>query len=221
MANKNNQKNDRKDIVLSARNEAQKDLIKAIKDYPITFVVGPAGCGKSHIPSVFALQQLLKGNYRKIIFTRPCVEAYGENLGFLPGDYNDKIAPYMMPIFDILEQVLPKPEIDRLFKDGLIQTIPLAFQRGITFQNSFVLADEFQNTIPAQMRMFLTRMGDNCKMVITGDLSQNDIQGKNGLEDAIQRFDNIEQIKIIKMEHKDIVRNPLVEIIDKKYLENA
>ena len=173
----------------------------------------------THLPVVYALQQLLRGVYQRIIFTRPCVEAYGENLGFLPGDFNEKIGPYMMPIFDILCRVMDKRDIQALIESGVIQTIPLAYQRGITFNDAFVVADEFQNTIPEQVRMFLTRMGENCKIVITGDPSQNDIRGINGLDDALQRFSDSDKIKIIRTSHADIVRNPLVEYIDKKYMD--
>lgn len=217
--------NDSRDVVLSVRNEAQKELIKAIRDNPITIVAGPPGTGKTHIPVVYGLQQLLRGNYERMIFTRPCVEAYGENLGFLPGDFNDKISPYMMPIFDILCRVMDKKEIGALVEAGSIQTIPLAYQRGITFQNAFVVGDEFQNTIPEQVRMFLTRMGDNCKIVIAGDPSQNDIRGKNGLVDVMEKFSDedrfVGKIKVLRMLHSDIVRNPLVELIDKEYMLRA
>jgi phosphate starvation-inducible PhoH-like protein len=206
-------------VVLSARNEAQKEVIRAIKDYPVVIISGPAGTGKTHIPVIYALQQLLRGNISRIVFTRPCVEAYGENLGYLPGDFNEKIAPYMMPVFDILCRAIDRKQVQMLIDGNAIQTIPLAFQRGITFNDCFVIADEFQNTIPQQFRMFLTRMGENCKMVITGDPSQNDISGRNGLVDAIERFKDVDQFKIIEMNEKDIVRNPLIEVVERKYGE--
>ena len=211
------QGNTRRDVILSARNESQKEVLRAIREYAITIIAGPAGTGKTHLPVVYALQQLLRGTYQRIIFTRPCVEAYGENLGFLPGDFNDKIAPYMMPIFDILCRSIDKREVQMLIESGSIQTIPLAYQRGITFNDAIVIGDEFQNTIPQQLRMFLTRMGENCKIIVAGDPTQNDIDGRNGLSDALVRFQNCEQIKIIRMTHADIVRNPLVEMIDRKY----
>lgn len=206
------------DIVLTAKNESQKSILKSIKDNTLTIISGPPGSGKTHIPVVYGLQQVLRGNYSRLIFTRPCVEAYGENLGFLPGDFNDKIAPYMIAIFDILTRVYDKKKIEALFSAGVIQTIPLAFQRGITFQDAFVVGDEFQNTIPQQVRMFLTRMGENCKIVITGDPAQTDINGTNGLVDVMSRLENShEDISIIHMNYEDVVRHPLVEFIDRKY----
>ena len=201
------------------RNEKQRQIMDAIKTHDVTFIYGPAGAGKTHVPVVYAMQQLLKGSTKKIVFTRPCVEAYGENLGFLPGDFNDKIAPYMIAIFDILTRLMDRKTVQALIDEGAIQTIPLAFQRGITFNDTIVVADEFQNTIPQQVRMFLTRMGENCKMIVTGDISQNDIHGRNGLEDAIERFADIPEIALVETFHVDIVRNPLIEKIDKKYNE--
>ena len=209
-----------KTFVLSAKNDSQKDVIRTIKSKEISIIYGPPGCGKTHIPVVYALQELARKKYDRIILTRPCVEAYGENLGFLPGDFNEKISPYMLPIFDILGRLLDKKVIQNLVNENKILTLPLAFQRGITFSDAFVIADEFQNTIPEQVRMFLTRMGENCKIVITGDPAQNDIRGRNGLVDAIERFSDTEEIGIVQMHHKDIVRNALVQMIDQKYADD-
>lgn len=206
-------------VVFSLKNDSQKEVLKSIKTKDVSIIYGPAGSGKTFVPVAFGLQELLKGHYDRIVFTRPCVEAYGESLGFLPGDFNEKISPYMMPIFDIMKQFIDKKVIQDLISKEQIATIPLAFQRGISFNNSFVLLDEAQNTIPEQFRMFLTRMGENCKVVITGDPTQNDIEGINGLEDAITRLEGIEQIGIVQMMHDDIVRNPLIKIIDQKYLQ--
>jgi len=159
-----------KKIVLSAKSEEQREVIKSIKNNEITFIYGTAGSGKSHIATVYGLKELLECRYKQLIFTRPCKESMGEKLGSLPGDPDDKIAPYMMPLFEILKQYISQKEINNYISEGIIRTIPLAYYRGITFNNSFIVADEFQNTIPEQMRLFLTRFGTNSKIVITGDI---------------------------------------------------
>lgn len=163
------------------------------------------------------LDEFIKGNYDKMIFTRPCIEANGENLGFLPGNLNEKIYPYMMPIFDFLGDYLDYKQIEMLIKENRIQTLPLAYMRGVTFRNAFVLADEFQNTKPEQMKMFLTRIGDGCKIVITGDPKQSDIKGKNGLSHAIELLSDVDGIGVVKFNEDDILRHPMVAIIEKKY----
>lgn len=204
-------------ISLVAKNTEQKRVLKSIKENRITIIYGPAGTGKTHLSTIYALKELMEDRISKIIFTRPCVEAYGEKLGYLPGNFNQKIGPYMIPIFDIISRTIPIKDMNSLIKLNKIQTIPLAFQRGLTFHDAIVIGDEFQNTVPEQVRMFLTRMGDNCKIIVTGDPEQNDIKGKNGLVDAVERLQNIEGISIIKMTCKSLVRDPLVNIIDKRY----
>ena len=204
-------------IYFKAKNNKQKELFRNITNHSVTIFHGPAGTAKTHISVVYGMQELLKGNYERIVLTRPCVEAYGENLGFLPGDFNEKIAPYMMPLFDIMANYISYDAINEMIRKNKIQTIPLAFQRGITFNNSYVIADEFQNTAPDQVRMFLTRMGENCKIVMTGDLSQNDINGVNGLQDAIDRLQDIDEISIVETFDEDVVRHPLVKQIDNRY----
>jgi len=171
----------------------------------------------THLATIFGLQQLIWGNYQKLIITRPCIEACGESLGFLPGDFNAKIAPYLIPIWDILLESLRKTDLNLLIEEGKIVTIPLAYHRGITFKNAFVIADEMQNTLPQQMRMFLTRMGMGSKVVITGDVSQSDIRNKNGLSDIIERLDNLENVGIVEMDRTCIVRHPLVASIEDRY----
>jgi len=204
-------------ISLSALNNAQKNAIKIIKDNDLTILHGAPGTGKTHLATIFGLQQLIWGNYQKLIITRPCIEACGESLGFLPGDFNAKIAPYLIPIWDILLESLRKTDLNLLIEEGKIVTIPLAYHRGITFKNAFVIADEMQNTLPQQMRMFLTRMGMGSKVVITGDVSQSDIRNKNGLSDIIERLDNLENVGIVEMDRTCIVRHPLVASIEDRY----
>lgn len=204
-------------VSLSALNNAQKNAIKVIKEHDLTILHGAPGTGKTHLATMFGLQQLMWGNYQKLIITRPCVEAYGESLGFLPGDFNAKIAPYLIPIWDILLESLRKVDLNSLVEEGKIVTIPLAYHRGITFKNAFVVADEMQNTLPQQMRMFLTRMGIGSKVVVTGDISQSDIRDKNGLADAIERLDKLENVGILEMDKSCIVRHSLVANIETRY----
>jgi len=204
-------------INLSAKTLNQKELFKSIKNNIITIVYGPPGTGKTMISVASALNSFFKCHYGKIIFTRPCIEAEGENLGFLPGDLNEKISPYMIPIFDFLSEYMEKSQIERMVVDGKIITMPLAFLRGVTFKNSFVLLDEAQNTTPKQMRMFLTRIGEDCKIVMTGDPNQSDIRATNGLVDVITRLDGIPDIGIVKFDQEDVVRHEIVKIIEKRY----
>lgn len=207
----------KKPVIISARTENQKKLLKSIKENTITIVSGYPGSGKTLLAVVSGLREFLIGNYEKMIFTRPCVEANGESLGFLPGDLNEKIHPYMIPIFDFMSDYLDTQEIESLISRGQIVTLPLAFQRGCTFKNSFVLLDEGQNTRPEQVRMFLTRIGENCKVVITGDPHQSDIKGKNGLVDAIERLEGVSSLGIVYFGKEDILRNPIVAEIEERY----
>jgi len=147
--------------------------------------------------------------------TRPCIEANGEHLGFLPGDFNDKIYPYMLPVFDCILKYMDKKQLDNMISEGIIMTLPLAFQRGITFSDSIVVGDEFQNTIPAQVRMFLTRKGPNSKIIMTGDIKQSDIKGKNGLIDACERLEGLDNLDIIELEEP--VRDPIIKDIENRY----
>ena len=205
------------EIILTAMNDEQKQLIKEINKNLITFVTGKPGTGKTFISTILGLIGLLENKYKKLILTRPCVEAFGESLGFLPGNYNEKIGPYMIPIFDAISEYIPQKDLEKLVLDKRIITLPLAYHRGCTFSNSFVIADEFENTIPSQMRLFLTRTGKNSKVVVTGDLAQTDIEGMNGLQDAIKRLKGVEGIGMIEMSAKAIVRNPIIEKIEEEY----
>ena len=207
----------KKIVSLSAKTETQKDLFKSIKNNIITIATGPAGTGKTKVSVVCALELFLKCKYGKIIFTRPCIEADGENLGFLPGDLNEKISPYMIPIFDFLSDYMDKVQIEKLIEENKIMTLPLAFMRGVTFQNAFVLLDEAQNVTPKQMRMFLTRIGENTKVVMTGDPNQSDIKGTNGLVDIVTRLDNLSDIGIVHFGVEDIVRHEIVKVIEARY----
>ena len=215
--NKMNGNGKKSRISVTARSQHQKELLKSIKENVITIVQGPPGSGKTMLSVVSGLREFTIGRYSKLIFTRPCVEANGENLGFLPGDLHEKIHPYMYPIFDFLADYLSQKQIEGLIKSENIVTLPLAFQRGMTFKNSFVLLDEAQNTKPDQIRMFLTRIGENCKVVITGDPLQSDIKHKNGLVDACERLVNIDKLGIVEFTKEDIVRHPIVAEIEERY----
>lgn len=204
-------------VSVTARTENQKLLLKSIKENLVTIVSGPPGSGKTLLAVVSGLREFIMGKYDKMIFTRPCVEANGENLGFIPGDLNEKIHPYMYPIFDFLSDFLTIKQIEDYIKYGSIMTLPLAFMRGFTFKNSFVLLDEGQNTNPDQIKMFLTRIGENCKVVITGDPYQSDIKEKNGLIDACERLEGVKDLKIIRFTEDDIIRNPIVAEVEKRY----
>lgn len=204
-------------IVITALNQRQKEALKSIRENDLTFLIGCAGTSKTHLSVLYGVSELLKGNFRTIVFSRPCVEADGEELGFLPGSFNEKISPYMIPIFDILYTYVEPKVIDALFLDRHIITLPLAFMRGVSFNNAYVILDEAQNTHPKQMRMFLTRMGNGSKVVVTGDLAQSDISGINGLKDAYTRFEGIKGVHIVQFEEEHIIRHPLVARIESRY----
>lgn len=207
----------KKRLALSAKTENQRELFKSIKINTITIASGPPGSGKTLISVYSALDSFFKMQHGKIIFTRPCIEADGENLGFLPGDLNEKISPYMMPIFDFLNDYMDKLTIERMILDGKIMTLPLAFMRGYTFKNAFVLLDECQNTTPKQMKMFLTRIGENSKVVMTGDPNQSDIRGTNGLVDIVTRLENVPDVGIVHLGIEDVIRHEIVKMVEKKY----
>lgn len=216
---KENKDHVKQPIIITAKSENQKKLLKSIKENLITIVSGPAGSGKTLLAVVSGLREFSMGHYTKMIFTRPCVEANGENLGFLPGDLNEKIHPYMFPIMDFLLDFLSPGKIETLLNNGDFITLPLAFMRGVTFRNAFVILDEAQNTTPEQIRMFLTRMGENCKIVITGDPHQSDIKRRNGLVDAIERLNGVNGLGIVNLTKEDILRHPMVAEIEDRYLE--
>lgn len=196
----------------------QKIYIKSLEENDIVFGVGPAGTGKTFLAVLFALRQLKLGNAKKIVLVRPVVEA-GEKLGFLPGDLKDKIDPYLIPLYDGLYECLGKENVDRLIEKGTIEVAPLAYMRGRTLENSVIILDEAQNSTLSQMKMFLTRLGFNSKMIVTGDITQIDLPNKNfsGLVEAVSLLKNIDGIKIVKFKKDDVMRHPLVFKIIERY----
>jgi phosphate starvation-inducible PhoH-like protein len=202
-------------LPLMAQTPAQQRYISAIRNHCLTFGIGPAGTGKSYCAAALAAEALESGQIERIILTRPAVEA-GEQLGFLPGAVDEKFAVYIEAFRDILNERLGAGTVDYCIRRGRIIAAPLAFMRGKTFSNkNFVILDEAQNTSVAQMKMFLTRIGEHCKVVVNGDVKQSDIRGSNGLADAIERLACLRQVYIHEFERGDIVRSGLVrEIID-------
>lgn len=196
----------------------QKNYIGAIRKNPITFGVGPAGTGKTYLAVALAVNAFRKGDIKRIILTRPAVEA-GEKLGFLPGDLQQKIDPYLRPLYDALFDTLGSEGFNRAHERGEIEVAPLAYMRGRTLDDSFIILDEAQNTTREQMKMFLTRMGYNSKIVVTGDITQIDLPRgtSSGLTDAIDVLKGIDDIEIIKFSEKDVVRHRLVAEIIKAY----
>ncbi len=196
---------------IKSRSANQQDLIDAFAKDDMVFAVGPAGTGKTYLSIALAVKALKEKTARKIILSRPAVEA-GEKLGFLPGDMKDKIDPYLQPLYDALEDMIPQVKLQDMMEKKIIQIAPLAFMRGRTLSDAVVILDEAQNTTAAQIKMFLTRMGWNTKMIITGDLTQIDLphNTRNGLAEAMDILDGVEGISVIRMNSKDIVRHKLV-----------
>ena len=205
---------------IKARTANQQSLIDAYNNNDMVFAVGPAGTGKTYLSIALAVRALKEKSAKKIILSRPAVEA-GEKLGFLPGDMKDKIDPYLQPLYDALEDMIPQVKLQDMMEKHIIQIAPLAFMRGRTLSDAVVILDEAQNTTPAQLRMFLTRMGWNTKMIITGDTSQIDLPKtqKSGLIEALHILSNIEGIGVVNLNHKDIVRHKLVTRIVNAYDE--
>ena len=203
---------------IKARSENQQRLIEAYKENDMVFAVGPAGTGKTYLSIALAVKALKEKTAKKIILSRPAVEA-GEKLGFLPGDMKDKIDPYLQPLYDALEDMLPQVKLQDMMEKHVIQIAPLAFMRGRTLSDSVVILDEAQNTTPAQIRMFLTRMGWNTKMIITGDMTQIDLprSQKSGLIEALHILNDVEGIGVVNLDRRDIVRHKLVTRIVNAY----
>lgn len=196
----------------------QVKLVQLVKENDLVFALGPAGTGKTYISVSLAVQALKNKQVKKIIITRPAVEA-GENLGFLPGDLKEKIDPYLRPIYDALNDMIPFEKLQYYMEREIIEIAPLAYMRGRTLNNAFILLDEGQNTTPMQMKMFLTRMGPESKMVVTGDVSQVDLPGnqRSGLKEATRILNNVKGIGIIELNERDVVRHKLVREIIEAY----
>ncbi len=205
---------------IKARTKNQQRLIETYGQNDMVFAVGPAGTGKTYLSIALAVKALKEKTAKKIILSRPAVEA-GEKLGFLPGDMKDKIDPYLQPLYDALEDMLPQVKLQDMMEKHVIQIAPLAFMRGRTLSDAVVILDEAQNTTPAQIRMFLTRMGWNTKMIITGDMTQIDLphSTKSGLIEALHILNKVEGIGIVELDRSDIVRHKLVTRIVNAYEE--
>jgi phosphate starvation-inducible protein PhoH and related proteins len=199
----------------------QRTYVEALSNYDLVIGVGPAGTGKTYLAVAQAVADLKNSKVKKLILTRPVVEA-GENLGFLPGDLKEKVDPYLVPLYDALYEMLGTETTNALIEKGIIEIAPLAYMRGRTLENAFVILDEAQNTTKIQMKMFLTRLGFASKMVITGDPSQSDLPkaDASGLNQALALLQDLEDIKIIQFEKIDVVRHPLVQRILERYESN-
>jgi len=199
----------------------QKLYVDSVKNHDVTFGIGPAGTGKTFLAVTLAVTALKRGQVKRIILTRPAVEA-GESLGFLPGDLKEKVDPYLRPVYDALYQILGKDQTTRLMEREIIEIAPLAYMRGRTLDDAFVILDEAQNTTHSQMKMFLTRMGMNAKFIITGDPSQIDLpkNQQSGLQEAMKILQNVEEIGFIHLNESDVVRHPIVKKIILAYNQN-
>lgn len=206
---------------IKARTSNQRKMVELCKKKDLLFAVGPAGTGKTYTAVALAVHAYKNKLVRKIILTRPAVEA-GENLGFLPGDMKEKLDPYMQPLYDALHDMFSGEMLEKMIQDRIIEIAPLAFMRGRTLDNAFVILDEAQNTTTQQMRMFLTRMGKHAKFIVTGDISQVDLPGKrkSGLKEAIQILDNESAVGMVFLNENDVVRHKLVKKIIKAYDKN-
>ena len=207
----------RKTIV--PRSAMQIDYMRALASHDIIFALGPAGTGKTYLAVAQAVSQLMTGSVQRLILSRPAVEA-GERLGFLPGDMKEKVDPYLRPLYDALYDCMPPEQVERRMASGEIEVAPIAFMRGRTLADAFVILDEAQNTTPAQMKMFLTRFGQNSRMVVCGDPRQVDIPGgdaMSGLKDAVERLEGVEGLATIRFTRADVVRHPIVGRIVEAY----
>ena len=204
--------------IIRPQTQNQVKLVEMMRKNDMVFAVGPAGTGKTYVGVALAVKALKEKQVRRIILTRPAVEA-GENLGFLPGDLKEKLDPYMQPLYDALRDMIPHEKLNAFIEAGIIEIAPLAFMRGRTLDNAFVILDEAQNTTHAQMKMFLTRMGRNAKFMITGDPGQIDLPRKvsSGLKEAMLILQNVQGIAFLHLDDKDVVRHPLVRSIIEAY----
>ena len=201
-----------------AKTTGQKEYCRHLRGREVVFGLGPAGTGKTYMAMAKAVESLKKREVERVVLSRPAVEA-GERLGFLPGDMKEKVDPYLRPLYDALYDMMPSDKVDRMLTSGEIEIAPLAFMRGRTLSESYVIIDEAQNTTPVQMKMVLTRLGQGSRMVITGDLSQIDLPDNqpSGLADAVDRLQGVEGVGIIHLSGKDVVRHPVVARILQAY----
>ncbi|WP_413173274.1 PhoH family protein [Anabaena azotica] len=208
----------RRNQEIRAKTFRQRQYIEAIRKRDLTFGIGPAGTGKTYLAVVVAVQELLSNQFERLILTRPAVEA-GEKLGFLPGDLQQKVNPYLRPLYDAINEFIDPEKVPNLMERGVIEVAPLAYMRGRTLNNAFVIVDEAQNTTPAQMKMVLTRLGFGSRMVITGDITQTDLplHQQSGLTVALQILKHVEGIAFCEFTQKDVVRHPLVQRIVAAY----
>jgi len=203
---------------IRAKTFAQKRYVESVRTQDLTFCIGPAGTGKTYLAAVLAVKALLDNQYERLILTRPAVEA-GEKLGFLPGDLQQKVNPFLRPLYDALYEFIEPEKIGNLMERGVIEVAPLAYMRGRSLNNSFIIVDEAQNTTPAQMKMVLTRLGFGSRMVVTGDVTQTDLPGnqRSGLAVAENILSNVEGVGFCKLTQSDVVRHPLVQRIVTAY----
>ena len=201
----------------SPRNEEQREMFYAMEKNDLVFATGPAGTGKTHVAVAKAVEDFKSGRVKKIILSRPAVEAEGERIGFLPGTKEQKIAPYMQPLYDELDNILGMDARKKMMESGLIEIVPLSFLRGRTLSDAFIILDEAQNATKGQMKMVLSRAGKNSKIAVTGDLNQNDLPENvtSGLEDAVERFSKVSRASVLEL--KKIVRSELADIVVNAY----
>jgi len=202
---------------LDFRTLNQKSFYRTIGRNDVTFCVGPAGCGKTYLATHYALKNLAQGKYKNMVITKPLVEVDGEKIGYLPGDIDEKTAPYMMSLYYNMEQIIGKERLEVLKKSGVVQVIPLAYMRGLTLTDSIVVLDEAQNATPSQIKTFLTRIGNGSKFIVNGDLMQSDIRKENGLEDSIKRFTGLRRVGFSQFDLDDVVRHPIVAELLERY----
>jgi phosphate starvation-inducible PhoH-like protein len=203
---------------ITARTPRQAAYIKALREHELVFGLGPAGTGKTYLAVAAAVDNLMSGAVSRIVLSRPAVEA-GERLGFLPGDLREKVDPYLRPLYDALYDMMPAEQIEKRLSSGEIEVAPLAFMRGRTLANAYVILDEAQNTTPVQMKMFLTRLGEHARMAVTGDLSQIDLPRgtRSGLHDALETLTGVDGTAVVTFDETDVVRHPLVARIVQAY----
>ena len=202
---------------LDFRTQNQKSFYRTIGRNDVTFCVGPAGCGKTYLATHYALKNIAQGKYKNMIITKPLVEVDGEKMGYLPGDIDEKTAPYMMSLYYNMEQIIGKERLKVLKASGVVNVIPLAYMRGLTLTDRIVVLDEAQNATPSQIKTFLTRIGQGSKFIVNGDLMQSDIRKENGLEDSIKRFTGVKRIGFSRFTLEDVVRHPIVAELLERY----